>query len=282
MSLNDPNDSSSNMALNEAGPSSKSRSNYLLPIVVVVVLIGALIFTNLDLRNRINNLGDDIDVSVLIDESSTLSLFDEPSDLEGFIKNVSKSIVTVWCKNSMGTGFAFELGGVDPGFKTHIITNHHVIRDCTSDATDFSVTYNGEELIETKAEIYGWDEENDLALIQVAVELPTLKEAKNFATTGEWTMAIGNPSLTDDISDEVSIDDTLFNATTFGRIIGVEDQKRNYTSAVINPGNSGGPLVNSRGELIGVNTFGWVEQEKGLWNIAVDSNVLCEEILKCD
>jgi S1-C subfamily serine protease len=255
------------------------QTKYLFPLLVLLVAIGLFVM-NLNLQNRINNLEDANQPTG--GTSSSLSLFDEPSDLEGFIKNVSKSIVTVWCKNSMGTGFAYEIDGVDPGFKTHIITNHHVIRECTSDATDFSVTYNGEEQIETKAEIYGWDEENDLALIQVAVELPTLTEAKEFATAGEWTMAIGNPGLTDDVSEDLAIDDTLFNATTFGRIIGVEERKRNYTSAVINPGNSGGPLVNSRGELIGVNTFSWVKQDKGLWNIAVDANVLCEEILECD
>jgi S1-C subfamily serine protease len=252
---------------------------WIFPIIALLIAVG-LLALNLNLQSRLSDLEKLNGIST--GTSSSVSLFDEPTDLETFIDKVSKSIVTVWCKNSMGTGFAFDIAGVDPGFKTHVITNHHVIKECTNDSTDFSVTFNGEELTETKAEIYGWDVENDLALIQVAAEIPVLEEAENFAKAGEWTMAIGNPGLTEVISDEVSIDDTLFNATTFGRIIGVEEKERNYTSAVINPGNSGGPLVNSHGKVIGINTFSWVQQDKGLWNISVDSKVLCEQILECN
>ena len=90
-------------------------------------------------------------------------------------------------------------------------------------------------------------------------------------------MAIGNPGTV--VKDEGGL---LYNATTFGRIIGVEDQKFNYTSAQINNGNSGGPLVNSRGELIGVNTLGYANQDEGIWNVAMDIELLCVEVLECD
>ncbi len=112
-----------------------------------------------------------------------------------------------------------------------------------------------------------------MALIQIAAEVPVLVAAENFAMSGEWTMAIGNP---------VEDDKMLYNATTFGRMIALKDDKYNYTSAVINPGNSGGPLVNSRGEVIGINTYGWVDQEIGLWNVAIDADALCVEILECE
>jgi S1-C subfamily serine protease len=69
---------------------------------------------------------------------------------------------------------------------------------------------------------------------------------------------------------------------SIGYIGKVYDEYFNYTTAQINPGNSGGPLVNSRGELIGINTFGTRTQREGIWNIAVDSSILCESILKCD
>ena len=241
--------------------SKKFTISWLFAIAVTV----ALVAMNLDLRSRIQNLEGNT--------SSGLSLYREPHDLETFISDVSESIVTVWCGDSVGTGFAFDIDDVDPGFKTHVITNHHVIRECTDDASTFEVTYGGEDQKETTAEIYGWDEDNDLALIQIGAEIPVLKKASAFSTSGDWSMAIGNP---------VEDDKMLYNATTFGRIIALKDKTFNYTSAVINPGNSGGPLVNSRGEVIGINTYGWVDQEIGLWNIAIDSDALCIKILECD
>ncbi len=201
------------------------------------------------------------------------SLYGEPIDLDGFIDEMSRSIVDITCGESGGTGFAYQLDGLDEGFSTFIVTNHHVIEGCTDLATEVQVTHDGEKQIETRAELYGWDQKNDLALIQVAVELPALKDATDFAKPGWWTMAIGNPATESG---------SLFNATSFGHIVGVEDKHFNYTSAVINRGNSGGPLVNSRGELVGINTEVRRSYADGFWNIAVDSFVLCEKIVECE
>jgi S1-C subfamily serine protease len=230
-------------------------------IGLVIVL---LVFWNASLQVQLDEI-DGID--------GAASLYREPVDLNGFIEEVSQSIVDIACGDGGGTGFAYDLTGLDSGYKTFIVTNHHVIDQCTDGAGELSVTYGGPELKKTKSELYSWDEENDLALIQIDAELPVLVDAEDYASQGWWTMAIGNPATDDGV---------LFNATTFGHIVGLENKYYNYTSAVINPGNSGGPLVNSRGELIGINTLHVANQKEGIWNIAVDAIVLCEKVKECE
>lgn len=231
---------------------------------VAVVVILFLLFRMGQLQSQV----DDITST-----QGSVSLFDEPVDLEAFIDTVSESVVDISCANSGGTGFAYKLDGLDPGYRTFIVTNYHVVDDCVEGDGGLSVTHGGDERIATKSEMYGWDEENDLALIQIEEELPALVDAETFARPGWWTMAIGNPGTDNG---------ALFNATSFGHIVGVEDRYYNYTSAVINRGNSGGPLVNSAGELIGINTEVRRSYADGFWNIAVDSDVLCMKIVKCD
>ena len=239
-------------------------------VCVLFVIVLALLIWNVSIESRVPS-GDK-----LSNASQEVDLYSEPADLQQFISKISDSVVEVICGNGGGTGFAYDLEGVEAGYKTFIVTNHHVIEDCIDDSESLSVTYGGEEAIETKSELFNWDEENDLALLQVTATLPVLPYADEFASPGWWSMAIGNPGTV--VKEEGG---TLYNATTFGRIIGVEDKKYNYTSAQVNHGNSGGPLVNSRGELIGVNTYGFANQEEGIWNVAMDMNMLCVEVLDC-
>ena len=127
-----------------------------------------------------------------------------------------------------------------------IVTNSHVVRSVNKIKVTFK---DGMEII---GEVLGADEDTDLAVIHVLSEMP-LAEVK-FADSskvrvGQLVVAVGNP---------YGLNDT----TTFGIVSGLKRENVNLsryedfiqTDASINPGNSGGPLLNIKGEVIGINT----------------------------
>src|SRR3954471_2005575 len=144
-----------------------------------------------------------------------------------------------------GTGFI--INGKD-GF---ILTNNHVVED----AIKIEVFLYTDDETPYAAKVIGRDVLTDSALIQL-VDRPAspLPEAKFGDSTqmqpGDWVMAIGNPFS---LAHTVSVG--VISATK--RPFAVTDQRSNemlQTDAAINPGNSGGPLLNLRGEVIGINT----------------------------
>ena len=144
-----------------------------------------------------------------------------------------------------GTGFI--INGKD-GF---ILTNNHVVED----AIKIEVFLYTDDETPYTAKVIGRDVLTDSALIQL-VDRPSapLPEAKfgdsSQMQPGDWVMAIGNPFS---LAHTVSVG--VISATK--RPFQVTDQRSNemlQTDAAINPGNSGGPLLNIRGEVIGINT----------------------------
>jgi serine protease Do len=142
-----------------------------------------------------------------------------------------------------GSGFIINKEG-------YIITNNHVVEGATKIAVQFY-----EEDDEYEAKVVGRDPLTDSALIQL-IEKPNrpLPEAKfgdsSQMEPGDWVMAIGNPF---GLAHTVSVG--VISATS--RPFPVAEQRSAnvlQTDAAINPGNSGGPLLNLRGEVIGINT----------------------------
>ncbi len=136
-----------------------------------------------------------------------------------------------------GSGFVLNANG-------YIVTNNHVVEN----ATDIQVKLgDGREL---PAKVVGRDSKTDLALVKVeAAGLPVIPLGDSTALqVGEPVMAIGNP-----FGLEQTVTTGIVSAT--GRVIG-SGPYDNFiqTDASINPGNSGGPLINARGEVIGINT----------------------------
>ena len=127
----------------------------------------------------------------------------------------------------------------------YIVTNNHVV----ADADELTVTLNDNK--EYSARIIGTDKTTDLALIKIdGKNLPAITIANSEdIKVGEWVLAVGNPfNLTNTVTAGI--------VSAKGRSLyqnGVESFIQ--TDAAINPGNSGGALVNTRGELIGINAM---------------------------
>jgi serine protease Do len=144
-----------------------------------------------------------------------------------------------------GTGFVINkaLG--------YILTNNHVVEG----ATKVEVNFLGEENdVYHEAKIVGRDPLTDSALIQLVDKNSSLIEVKfgdsSQMQPGDWVMAIGNPF---GLSHTVSVG--VISATA--RSFPIAEQRFAdvlQTDAAINPGNSGGPLLNARGEVVGINT----------------------------
>ncbi|MBM3289556.1 MAG: PDZ domain-containing protein [Candidatus Hydrogenedentes bacterium] len=153
--------------------------------------------------------------------------------------------------NSVGSGFIVDAKG-------HIVTNFHVIEDANEVV---SVTLpDGREL---PVGFVGADDRTDIAVLRVkdAASVPSVGFGdSDDLLTGEWVIAIGNPfgTLMKDPQPTVSVGVVSANHRRVSSSVGEGErlyQGMIQTDAAINPGNSGGPLVNARGQVIGVNTM---------------------------
>ncbi|NAY90683.1 PDZ domain-containing protein [Muricauda sp. JGD-17] len=125
----------------------------------------------------------------------------------------------------------------------YIVTNNHVIVQ----SRQLEVTLNNNRSYE--AEVIGADSESDIALIKIEVDepLPYLAFGDSDHTRiGEWVLAVGNPF---NLTSTVTAGIVSAKARSLGR-----NQSFIQTDAAVNPGNSGGALVNTNGDLIGINT----------------------------
>ena len=143
-------------------------------------------------------------------------------------------------REATGSGFIVDKNG-------YIITNNHVV----SRADHIKVKLTGDKT-EYKARVIGVDRETDLAVIKIDAgkPLPAAKIGNSEGVqVGDWVVAIGSP-----FGLEATVTAGIVSAT--GRDIAGAQQFQRFiqTDAAINPGNSGGPLLNRKGEVIGINT----------------------------
>jgi serine protease Do len=144
-----------------------------------------------------------------------------------------------------GSGFIISADG-------YILTNNHVV----DEADRLKVRL--EDKREFSASVVGKDPDTDVAVIKIdATGLPTVPLGNSDETRiGEWVLAVGNP-----LGEEMTFTVTAGIVSGKGRLLSGLQANRTYrigdfiqTDAAINPGNSGGPLVNIRGQVIGINS----------------------------
>ena len=173
-------------------------------------------------------------------------------------------------QEQVGTG-----SGVIISEDGYIVTNNHVVKN----ASEIEITLNNKKSYPAK--LIGTDSKMDIALLKITTEekLPYSVFANSDSVKiGEWVLAVGNPyNLTSTVTAGI-VSAKARNLDTGGI------QSFLQTDAAVNPGNSGGALVNTRGELIGINTM--ISSPTGSYtgySFAIPSNItrkIIEDIME--
>ncbi len=239
----------------------KKQSNTIF-VIIIAAIIGGLIgslFTYVAFDNKISKFtqgggtNNSSSSNVTSYEFSTVenpvvAIAENvgPSIVGVRVNYVSQSIFGLQEADEEGSGIIYTQDG-------YIITNYHVIKSAINNSTaTVVVTFpNSDE--EVNATIIGGDETTDLAVIKIdKTGLTTAKIGKSSELkVGELAVAIGNP-----LGQELAGSVTVGYISALNRKISTDGRTYNLiqTDAAINPGNSGGALVNSKGEVIGINT----------------------------
>ncbi len=192
-----------------------------------------------------------------------------PVDLVALSPKVLKSVVTVFCDQGLGTGWAANVtipaSVSQQGMKTFLVTNHHVVEDClaagevtlTDDAGNSAVGY-----------IASADATKDLAGIYTKMTLPTLSFRGERPAQGWWVGVLGSPRGLDGYLTTGIVSKVVADGSEFG------------VSASLNPGNSGGPIFDREGRVLGIATYK-ISESEGL-GFARSATLLCTSIVKCD
>ena len=217
----------------------------MIKLLFVIVLFNCSIFGNeiqitreTSITRAIKKIGPSV-VSINVEQSTSSVSFDP---FLGFM--YPREIFPI---KSSGSGVLISPDGF-------ILTNSHVIEN----AAEISVVLSGG--YKYNAELIGVDLTSDLALLKIkGSNFPYASIAdSDDLIIGEWVIALGNPFQLFSVNNKPSASIGIISATNMD--FGVQEsgkvlQNMIQTDAAINPGNSGGPLVNSLGDVIGINTF---------------------------
>lgn len=233
-------------------PSVSSNKWMYVSIVVLAILLantGIFVTAYFNIQNQLSTLQESLN-----DQRQQLQDLQQQFNILNYINQtnlmpwpeiynlIKDSVVLIETGTGLGSGFVCDYEG-------HIVTNYHVIED----AVAVQVTFLDGNI--TDASVVGSDPYSDLAVIKVGFDVTTLVPVvlgnSSELVVGEPVAAIGNPfGLSDTITAGV--------VSALGRELQAPGDYLIVdiiqVDAAINPGNSGGPLVNFKGEVVGVNT----------------------------
>lgn len=210
-----------------------------------------------DTQNKINELS-----SSLIDVQKNLEIkigsisAKTSADFSGIIEQATKSVVSIRTDVAQGTGFIITNNG-------YVVTNAHVL----SGARYAEAITQDQQTKEMS--LIGYNLTLDLALLKINGNYDSLRfENSDNVKVGEKVIAIGNP-----LGLSFSVSEGIVSAKD--RIGDNELPAYIQTDAALNPGNSGGPLINTNGNVIGINNFKISGENLGF---ALESNYITEVV----
>ena len=237
-----------------------------LAITLTILTINTAIFTTtyFNFRNEFTSFQNEFSTlkATLVNQTQLLQDLQQQIAIKDYINqtglmpwpliyNQTKhSVVLIQTDIGLGSGFIYDYQG-------HIVTNYHVIEGSTTR----QVTFLDGNI--TEAEVIGEDPYSDLAIIKIDPDVTTLHPVvlgdSSDLIVGEPVAAIGNPfglsdTITAGIVSALQRDLTAPGGYLIVDVIQID--------AAINPGNSGGPLVNLKGQVIGINTAIIAEEEE--------------------
>jgi S1-C subfamily serine protease len=191
-----------------------------------------------------------------------------PAALERLSPEVLKSVVTIFCSGAVGSGWsakvALSTAHKNSGYKSFIVTNHHVVENCINSGL---VTLELSDGSSHRGYVISWDEKNDLAGIVTSASVLGLTWRGQTPSQGWWVGVLGAPR-------------GLSGYLTTGLISIVVPQIGELgTTSPVNPGNSGGPVFDREGRVLA--TVSWKLLESEGLAFAKTSPLLCVSIIVC-
>ena len=193
-----------------------------------------------------------------------------PRNVSRLIEDTQNSTVVVLCdlaknEQSLGTGWAIDRTLLKVHVRdTALITNYHVIKECTESPEKITVALLNEK--EVAARVIAFDIDNDIAVLETKLEVKPLKLATYTPWPGYWVMALGSAA-----GYEGSV--------AFGNVLNTTSEDILITNN-ISEGNSGGALVDNEGNVIGMVTWG-MDFKNDQYNGARILDVFCSSIIEC-